>query len=96
MANIRKNENVRHLGDVHNLITSAILRQNDMFSREAIYERVEKDLQRSAFGEDGVKRQEIDVKTMVDDTLNVLSINGCVRYHSQEKKYELSMSFPAV
>lgn len=96
MANIRRNEEVRHRGDVQNLITSAILRQSDMFSKQDIYERVEQGLEKSGFAKDGVRRNEIDVKTMVDDTLNTLSIIGCVRYVSKQKKYELTMSFPAV
>ena len=94
--NIRKNENVRHTGDLQNLITSAILRQDGMFSKEDIYKKVEKDLEGSDFAEGGVRRRESDVKSRVDDTLNTLSINGCISFDSKQKKYKLTMSFPAV
>lgn len=96
MANIRRNEEVRHREDVQNLITSVILRQYTMFSKEDIYESVEENLKRSDFAKDGVRRQEIDVKTMVDDTLNTLSIIDCVRYDSKQHKYQLCGSFPAI
>ena len=96
MANIRRNEEVRHREDVQNLITSVILRQYTMFSKEDIYESVEENLKRSDFAKDGVRRQEIDVKTMVDDTLNTLSIIDFVRYDSKQHKYQLCGSFPAI
>ncbi|MGN1301886.1 MAG: hypothetical protein ACI4U9_05140 [Clostridia bacterium] len=93
---IRRHEEVRHRGDVQNLITSVILRQHTMFSKEDIYESVENNLERSDFGKDGARRKEIDVKMMVDDTLNTLSIIDCVRYDSKQHKYQLRGSFPAV
>lgn len=96
MANIRRNEELRHLGDVHNLITSVILRQDGMFSKEDIYESVENNLERSSYAKDGARRKEINVKSMVDDTINTLSIIDCIRYDSRQHKYMLSMSFPAI
>ena len=96
MANIRINEDLRHLGDVHNLITSVILRQHQMFSKEDIYKSVEEKLERSDFAKDGARRTQINVKSMVDDKINTLSIIGCITYDSQQHKYKLSMSFPAI
>ena len=96
MVNIPKNQNVKKRGDVQNVITSVILRQHDMFSKEDIYEGVEANIKFSCFGKYGKKRKEINVKEMVDDTLNILLCNRYIKYFSEEKKYKLTMSFPAV
>ena len=96
MANIRRNEEVKHRGDVQNLITSIILRQSTAFSEEDIYACVETNLERSDFAKNGMRRDEIDVKAMIDDTLNTLFVIDCLTYDPKQGKYGLNMSFPAI
>ena len=55
MVNIRKNRDVKKHGDVQNVIASAILRTQGMFSKEDIYQQVENDVKFSCYGKYGKK-----------------------------------------
>ena len=95
---IRRNEDVKHRSDVQNLIVSVILRQTTIFSAEDIYESVENNLERSVFAKDGARRQEIDVKSMIDVTLNKLweMMYVDVKYDFEPYKYQLCGKWPSV
>ena len=96
MANIPRNEEVKHRGDVQNLVTGIILCQSTAFSEEDICACVEANLERSDFAQNGMRQDEIDVKAIVNDTLNTLFVIGCLTYDSKQNKYGLHMSFPAI
>ena len=96
MANIRKNRDVKKHGDVQNVITSAILRTQGMFSKEDIYQQVENAVKFSCYGKYGKKRNQIDIQKMIDDTIETLWIIDCIKYFESENKYKLSMGFPAL
>ena len=88
---IRRNKDVKHRIDVQKLIVRFILRQTTRFSAEEIYESVEFNLQGSVFAKDGVRRQEIDVRAMIDVTLNKLCEKQYVKvnYDYEPYKYRL-------
>lgn len=94
--NIRRNRQVKHKGDLQNVITSAILRQTDWFSKRDIYEKVEADIKFSTYGKYGKGRKSINLKEKIDETIDTLFIIDSVKYDSSRKKYHLKMSFPSV
>lgn len=94
--NIRRNRDLKTKGDLQNAITSVILRQTGWFSKQDIYEKVEEAIKFSIYGKYGKGRKTINLEERIEETMNILSINDCIRYDSDRRKYQLSMSFPAV
>lgn len=85
LANIPQNREVKKLEHVKNVITSVIFRQCERFSKENIYKAVEEHIKFSSFGKYGKRRKEINLKKMVDNTLNILWTHGSISFFLRRK-----------
>lgn len=88
MCNVKTGANVKHKGDLQNLITSVILRQSGMFTKDDVIRGVRAKLQGSVYIDSG------EVIQRIDDTLHQLFVINCLTCDG--KQYQLSMSFPSV
>lgn len=88
MCNVKTGADVKHKGDLQNLITSVILRQSGTFTKDDVAAGVRAKLQGSAYLDSH------EVEQRIEDTLHQLFIIDCLK--SDGKQYQLSMSFPAV
>ena len=94
MANIRKNRQTRHKGDVQSLITSAILTQKGEFTRKDIFVKVHENLKYSPYGKYGKLRETINLGDMINNTINTLWVIDAIK--SEGEKYVLHINFPAL
>lgn len=88
MCNVKTGADVKHKGDLQNLITSVILRQSGVFTKDDVIDGVRAKLQGSVYVDNG------EVIQRIEDTLHQLFIINCLICDG--KQYQLSMSFPAV
>jgi len=90
MCRVRVREDVESKADLQNLITSVILRQRSPFSIQDILDNTKNQLIGSHFEDsDDITKQ------MIEDTITELNLIDCVRSIGN-KKYKLTMSFPAI
>lgn len=90
MINIPMNRQVKNNADLQNVITSAILRQTGDFTREDIYTKVEDNIKFSAFGKYGRCRRSVDIRQMIDKTIDILSTYSCIK--KNPKNGELALN----
>lgn len=96
MANLPKGNTLKTLGDLQNVITGIILRQNKPFSKTDIYAQAKKWCEKSVFDRKREDRLDVDVNQKIDDTLNTLHTIGALKVDVKTHKYELTIGFPAV
>lgn len=89
MCNIKTGSNVKHHGDLQNLITSAILRQTNTFSVNDIYVQVNEKLVGSKYHDCGSTKQ------LCTDTIDKL-YNICGVGTADDGKYKLTLSWPSI
>ncbi|MBQ8805936.1 MAG: hypothetical protein IJZ68_05585 [Bacteroidaceae bacterium] len=89
MCKIKTGEEVKHRGDLQNVITSVILRQTGVFTKDAVVEQARKQLIGSKY-ESG-----LEVNEMVMETLNSLFNVNAVKSDGHGK-YQLCASWPAI
>ena len=96
MDNLPKGNTLKTHGDLQNVITGIILRQNKSFSKTDIYSQVEKWCENSVFDRKREDNLNVDMNQRIDDTLNILHTIGVVKVDVKTHKYELTIGFPAV
>ena len=96
MSNLPKGDHLNTIGDLQNVIAGIILRQYQEFSEQDILIQVENWCEGSCYASNGKKNQEVDVKNIIHSTLNILYMEGCVKFDRNQNTYSLSMSFPAI
>ena len=89
MCNVKTGADVKHHGDLQNLITSTILRQTNTFSVEDIYNQVNEKLVGSKYCNRGLARQ------LCADTIDKL-YNICGLGFANDGKYQLTLSWPSI
>ncbi len=89
MCKIKTGEEVKHRGDLQNVITSVILRQTGVFTKDAVVEQTRKQLIGSKY------ESSLDVNEMVTETLNSLFNVNAVKSDGHGK-YQLCASWPAI
>ncbi len=90
MSEIPMNRKVRTKRDLQNVITGVILRwDNTGFTKEDVCEKVAECIKFSAYGKYGKARKSVNIKDMIENTLNILSTYGAIRYDATVNKYNL-------
>lgn len=94
MCNIKTGADVKHHGDLQNLVTSTILRQVDAFSVEDIYNQVNEKLVGSKYCNAGLVRQ-LCADT-IDTLYNICGLSVVDTNPNKTNRYRLTLSWPAI
>lgn len=95
MYELQRGNDLNNLRRLQNVITGIVLSQKGAFSNEDIYVQVDKWCEGSPYAVDGAKRGEVDIKAMVDETLNTLWGVNCLCFaDAEQKKVKLNATFP--
>ena len=94
MCNIKTGADVKHHGDLQNLVTSTILRQTDTFSVEDIYNQVNEKLVGSKYCNAGLVRQ-LCADT-IDTLYNICGLSVVDTNLNKTNRYQLALSWPAI
>ena len=89
MCKIKTGAEVKHRGDLQNVITSTIFRQTGVFTKKALATEIRKQLVGSAYE----NSSEVDAQLM--ETLNTLFNVDAVKSDGHGK-YQLCASWPAI
>lgn len=94
MCNIKTGADVKHHGNLQNLVTSTILRQADTFSVEDIYNQVNEKLVGSKYYNAGLVKQ-LCADT-IDTLYNICGLTVVEDAPNSVNRYQLTLSWPAI
>ncbi len=90
MSEIPRNRKVRTKKDLQNVITGVILRWDcTSFTIEDVCDKLEEYIKFSTYGKNGKGRKSVNIKAIIEDTLNLLSTYSVIRYDTKVNKYKL-------
>ena len=97
MSNLPKGDKLNELYQLKNVVIGIILRQYEPFTKGEILTQVDKWCEGSVYATDGLKRKEVDISKIIDETISILFSYTYIGWSDCEKqKYKLCMSWPAI